>query len=846
MRTRTLRTPWRGRQRSPRHGRRSVLTLALVGALAAVPLTAAADSATDEPGAIGNDTGSDADNDVAATDADGPRAIAADGTTRAIDAIDPGNRTEGILALYTPEFGATTGTNEFGGEAVLVPSDDGADRFEVTHVCTVFGAMAGDCDQPGNNPIPEDGYVLSASPGGDDPRTFLRDHVEVGDVVTLELPVLREATTTLDATDPTAATNPEGVDTNGVCFPGCRGAEQLIRYTPAFGSSTGTNQFGYEVIVVDGRVVERGGNDNPIPEDGFVLSGHGSRGNWLATNAVIGARVEVDGDVLRVIVDVGAYLFGAERAIGEASTSYTSATDACLAIDGPTAQDELASAEQLLADARAAEDDGDEQQAVELAEAAEAAADRSWFATRTSRTLETRGIWVRPEEESPAAIADTVAELADAGFTTIYLESFFQGYTIFPSQTAADHGVEPQRPQFAHFDPLEVWIDEADAHGLELHPWVHTFFVGNDAVGGPGPILEVHPEWAAVERGDVGAEGPQPSTAEAGYYFVDPSIPEARDYLHGVFDELVSEYDVAGLHLDYIRYPISLPIDVSFSYSDHARAVFEDEHGTDPYELTEDDELWETWNAWRRAQVTSFVTERHQALRELDDRLVLSAAVFPDTFDAEERKFQGWAGWSHDGVIDLLTGMSFGGSPSQSAIDTEVMLDRTADDTLIVTGTYAPFDGLPPDTMIQQLEAVRGAGGHGVALFAYNQLTSRQATALALGPFRDPAVSVDVAPVASVVTGLQDLADRLEGVHAPCLDRGTRRAALQRLDRAVEGLARVEDGRGEEAAGLRAAERHLEALASWLGDRVGPEPLATQLDEELTRAAEVVHHARVR
>ena len=782
--------------------------------------------------------------------ADGPRVVAADGTTHVIDAIDPSNRVAGILGLYTPEFGATTGTNQFGAEAVLEPGGEEPGHYVVTDVCTVWDSLAAVCGNPGDNPIPRDGYVLSASPAGvdgADPRTFLRDHVAIGDVVSIDLPILREAVTTLDAIDPTAATNPDGVDaSSGECFPGCRGADQMIQYTPASGEATGTNQFGYEVVVVDDRVIARGGADNPIPPDGSVLSGHGSRGNWLATNATIGALVDIEGDQLRVRVDAGSYLFGAQQAIDRAEQDLAVATDACLSIDGDTATSWLSSAAAQLAAAEAATADGDDAVAVDFAQTAGSSAEQAWYATRTSRALETRGVWVRPEEESPEAIAETVIDIAAAGFTTIYLETFFQGYTIFPSEVADAHGVTPQRPQFDHFDPLQVWLDEAHAHGLELHPWVHSFFVGNDALGGPGPILEVHPDWAAVEYGDVGEDMPRPSTAEAGYYFVDPSIPEARDYLHGVFDEIVSGYAVDGLHLDYIRYPISLPLEVSFSYSDHARAEFEVLHHVDPYELTPADAGWEDWNDWRSEQITSFVAETHDRLGDADRDVVLSAAVFPDRFDAEERKLQDWAGWSQAGIIDLLAGMSFGGSPERNALDTVTMLDATSEHTLIVTGIYSPFNSLPADTMLDQIDAVRDVGAHGVALFAYNQLDARQAAALEAGPFRESAVSADRDQVSSAMAGLTDLAERTTGVHAACLDTGVERASDQRLRQIVGSLERLERGRGDGEAARQQAVRHLDGLASFLDGRVGPEPLADQYREELGRARDVLRSTTIR
>ncbi|MYL60264.1 beta-N-acetylhexosaminidase, partial [Virgibacillus halodenitrificans] len=70
-----------------------------------------------------------------------------------------------------------------------------------------------------------------------------------------------------------------------------RGADQLIQYTPEHGKTTGTNIYGYEVTVVDGKVVERGGNNSEIPANGYVLSIHGS--DWLMENAVLGAEVEI-------------------------------------------------------------------------------------------------------------------------------------------------------------------------------------------------------------------------------------------------------------------------------------------------------------------------------------------------------------------------------------------------------------------------------------------------------------------------------------------------------------------------------------------------------------------------
>ncbi len=69
-----------------------------------------------------------------------------------------------------------------------------------------------------------------------------------------------------------------------------REANTLIVYRGT--GSTGSNPWGYEVVVnKNNRVISVGGNNNTIPKDGFVLSGHGVNAAFLADNIKIGDQV---------------------------------------------------------------------------------------------------------------------------------------------------------------------------------------------------------------------------------------------------------------------------------------------------------------------------------------------------------------------------------------------------------------------------------------------------------------------------------------------------------------------------------------------------------------------------
>lgn len=75
-----------------------------------------------------------------------------------------------------------------------------------------------------------------------------------------------------------------------------RGANQLILYNE--GAATETNAFGNEAIIgADSRVVAVSGygtGNSPIPEGGFVLSGHGTMDKWITENLAVGMIVEFD------------------------------------------------------------------------------------------------------------------------------------------------------------------------------------------------------------------------------------------------------------------------------------------------------------------------------------------------------------------------------------------------------------------------------------------------------------------------------------------------------------------------------------------------------------------------
>ncbi|MCS7254842.1 MAG: glycoside hydrolase family 20 zincin-like fold domain-containing protein [Armatimonadota bacterium] len=205
-----------------------------------------------------------------------------DGRKLKIDGVNKVRGEDELILYASPR--KSTGTNIYGAEVAI------SSTGEVIEVAD-YGS--------GNMAIPKGGIVLSAHAGrrGANFRALLG--LKVGDrvgildkdgnliggygglVFKLRLP--NGELLTID-----------GIDKS-------RGDDELVLYKPSFGEGkTGTNQWGIEVIVADGKVVEVRNlvGNAPIPPNGYVLSAH-----WGKTSAKAKALSSLKiGDAVSILV----------------------------------------------------------------------------------------------------------------------------------------------------------------------------------------------------------------------------------------------------------------------------------------------------------------------------------------------------------------------------------------------------------------------------------------------------------------------------------------------------------------------------------------------------------------
>ena len=533
---------------------------------------------------------------------------------------------------------------------------------------------------------------------------------------------------TVDAINPTASSNP-----SGRAFPGARGANQLILYTPLYGERTGTNEFGTEAIIEGNTVVELSGADSFIPENGAVISGHGSAKSWINSNITVGTKIYYDNmtGVITTYTTSGSYTFEAAQKIDEAYSmiEYYKSTNPSYDWKVPTAH--IREAQEYLR-----KGEKNPNQVKQYSQQAIQAANQAIKSVLPFRTNEFKGVWLRPTETSASEISDSVKKIKNAGIENIFLETNFHGKTIYPSAVMEDMGFIKQNESFVGFDPLKTWINEAHKNGIKVHIWFETFYVGNiPPYTTPNSILAVHPEWGNKTLNGYNSETATPSVSEHNGYFLDPSSVEVQNFLEKLLTEIIIKYEPDGINLDYIRYPqaISSSQYGNWGYTENARKIFEDKYGVDPISLTTKDTLWYEWNQFRREQITNFVRKIGNLTRER--KVYLSAVIFPDRSVAYTRKLQDWAAWSKNHYLNAFTPLFLTCDSKTLNSQVSTVKNYKEPETDLFAGLFVTFMGGSEEDLIRQIHETRKLNVNGVILFDFAHLSEKYVSALSTRVF---------------------------------------------------------------------------------------------------------------
>lgn len=220
--------------------------------------------------------------------------------------------------------------------------------------------------------------------------------------------------------------------------------------------------------------------------------------------------------------------------------------------------------------------------------------------------------------------------LKDANFNTVLFQTRLRGDVIYPSiyETFAESlaGKTGRNPGY---DPLKFAIEECHKRGMEIHAWMVCIPAGNDR------------QVKLLGNQSVVKKKPAMCIHFKNAWYLDPGNPETAKYLAAIAKEITMNYDIDGIHLDYIRYPENgenFPDGKTFRKYGKGKTI----------------------SQWRRDNITSIVREIYNDVKRIKPWVKVSSSPVGKYNDTRRYSSKGWNAFNavyQDAKLWLETGI---------------------------------------------------------------------------------------------------------------------------------------------------------------------------------------------
>ena len=347
-----------------------------------------------------------------------------------------------------------------------------------------------------------------------------------------------------------------------------------------------------------------------------------------------------------------------------------------------------------------------------------------------------RALWVtRFDYKTPEDVQSIIDNVNQFGFTDVFFQIRGNGTAYYRSTVepwayelsgtdVSSLGVDPG------WDPLQTAIDTARGTGLRVHAYMNVLPGWKGRREPPAEARQLwtqHPDWFMMD-----SLGTKMLPTSGWYSFLNPVLPEVRAHLRDIVRELC-QYDVAGIHLDYIRYPHDYYIVApeiypnaskkeirrrsEFSYDPSSLAGLVDRFGRD---VTK-----KQITRFRCDSVSRVVRDISYVMHaERPGNCLLSASVKGNPVEGKLRAYQDSGSWAREGVVDWVVQMNYGTRSFQRYLsDMRKAAGRRGFRSSVITGIYCKND---IEDILEQIDLAERSGCRGLAFFSYTFLFDEQ------------------------------------------------------------------------------------------------------------------------
>ncbi len=320
---------------------------------------------------------------------------------------------------------------------------------------------------------------------------------------------------------------------------------------------------------------------------------------------------------------------------------------------------------------------------------------------------EFRAFWCHSATGVPGIRWDeAIHRLATNGFTAIIPNMLSGGSAFYDSK------VLPVASQVkSHGDQIRECLAACRKYGIKMYVWKLNW---NLAGNTPKSFIDKLRKAGRLQKSSEGKEE----------LWLCASNPENRKLEEEAMLEVVRNYDVDGIHFDYIRYP-----DIDHCFCDGCRERFQSANNLTvkqwPADVLEGGALRQQWLDWRRSNITSEVKAISEQARAIKPKIEISAAVFRYWTTDRDAVGQDWKVWCDKGYVDFVCPMDY--TPSKARFSDMVSQQvewagkARCYPGLGVSSSSSHFD---VDRAIEEINITRQYKTHGFVIFNYGKSES--------------------------------------------------------------------------------------------------------------------------
>lgn len=232
--------------------------------------------------------------------------------------------------------------------------------------------------------------------------------------------------------------------------------------------------------------------------------------------------------------------------------------------------------------------------------------------THVFHTGEMRGVWVpyfslsdgspqMSESDFKKHFDNIIKTAKDKGVNTLFVHVRSHCDAVYPSEIFPFSKVFTDGGSNPDYDPLEYMITAAHKAGLEFHAWVNPFRILSDTEN--SELSEDSPCYGWLQNNNRNV-----IRYNNGLY-LNPSRPEARALIIDGVRELVTNYDVDGVHIDDYFYMFT---DSEYDSEDYAEYVEGIDEESTPLPLMQ----------WRSTNINVLISGIYAVIKNIDDNVL--------------------------------------------------------------------------------------------------------------------------------------------------------------------------------------------------------------------------------